>query len=105
MAAKSNTLLLLLIAGGLYFFTRGKGSGTASGNKRQQLITALQTEQYTSPENISNMTAIYNRMTDQEIVDTYTFTFDYVYRGLRVPPGSPLYYAITAISNKYNIFT
>jgi hypothetical protein len=101
---------LLLIAGvvAVYFATKGKGSASGGGNasgKRQALINWNRYNTNDSPASIQTFEGVLNRMTDDEIVSTYDFIFNYANKGIRVPEGSALYYAIAAISNKYNIFT
>jgi len=47
----------------------------------------------------------WNRMTDQEIRDSYTLIVDYTMKNKKVTPGSDLQMRLVEISRKYNIFT
>ncbi len=90
---------LLLLAGGGYLLYKNAGG---TGSKKNYLLTVATSESGNGGEFFKQ---VINQMTDQEIADTYTFFKEYVNKGLRVPENSDLWYAIQAISNKYNIFT
>jgi len=88
---------ILLLAGGGYLIYK---SSHGSTDKKSYLLTIAASE-----SDGDYFKQVINQMTEQEIADTYTFFKEYVNKGLQVPQNSDLWYAIQAISNKYNIFT
>lgn len=53
----------------------------------------------------NSLVPILGRMTNAEIHSTYDFIFNYFLKSKKVPEGNSLYNSISAISDKYNIFT
>lgn len=85
-----NPILLLLIVGGIYLATKGKGTD----EKRAYLKTLSADALWQS---------VLTKVTDSELADMYTLHTQYK-DGVSVPEG-PFKQRILAISQKYNIYT
>lgn len=111
---KKNILLSLLAGAGAYFFSSQSNSitsrlpallTTSIAQKKSQLLQWSEAQRTDSAETKARFKQIIGEMTDPEINAVYDFIFNYVVTGKTVPQGSTIYYAIQAISTKYNIFT
>lgn len=105
--AKSNGLIIAAAVGVAgYFIIKNMGSGFGgSTNKRQALLTWINNSSGDSQASKLAFAQILNAMTEAEINATYDFVFNYVNKNRQVPQGTSLWYAVSAISEKYNIFT
>lgn len=79
-----------IVGGGIYLYTREP----SIADKRAYLKAK-------APE----AAAIFDRMTDAEISDTYSLIVDYQEKGKFPEVGSQLQQRLTIIGAKYNIFT
>jgi hypothetical protein len=95
----------VLIFGGLALVLLVNKSGGTVASKKTALMNWNNTDVQTSLEDRQRFAVILSQMSDAEINSTYDFIFNYVVANRQVPEGSSLYWAIRAISTKYQIFT
>lgn len=105
-------LLAAAAAVGIYFVLKPQGTQLPGTNGQmtisQQRNALIQwANSSTTDSDYTRRLAIeaFNEMTDAEIANTYTYVFDYVKRGRQLQQGTAFYYAMLAISEKYNLFT
>lgn len=102
--------ILALIAAAIWYYSGGPGSQPprilTTGQKRSALAKWIKLSPTDSQETKDRVTdLVLNKMTDDEVANTYAFITLYVAKGQPVPDGSELQKAIAEISTKYNIFT